>query len=63
MTLQSADLMVRILQLSVVYPAVQKVENGVGHQTEDVLDQRPHVGVTRLAVRVNGCGQLASFTA
>lgn len=46
--------MVRILQLSVVYPAIQEVENGVGHQTEDVLDQRPHVGVTRLAVRVYG---------
>lgn len=55
--------MVGVLQLAVVDPAVQEVEDGVRHQAEDVLHQRPHLGVTRLAVGVDGRGQLAPFAA
>lgn len=54
--------MVRILQLPVIDPAIQEVENRVWHQTEDVLDQRSHVWVTRLSIRMYSWGQLSSFT-
>lgn len=54
-------LVVRILQLSVIDPPVQEVEDGVRHQAEDVLDQRPHLRVSRFPVRMDRRGQLASF--
>lgn len=54
--------MVRILQLPVIDPAIQEVENRVGHQTKDVLDQRSHVGVACLSIRMYSRGQLSSFT-
>ena len=52
-------LVVGVLQLPVVDPAVQEVEDGVGHQAEDVLDQRPHLGVARLPVGMDRGRQLA----
>lgn len=60
-TRPARHLVVRVLQLAVVDPAVQEVEDGVRHQAEDVLHQRPHLGVARLAVGVDGRGQLATF--
>lgn len=46
-------LVVGVFQLAVVDPAVQEVEYGVRHQAEDVLNQRPHLRVTRFAIRVD----------
>lgn len=57
----SVYLVVGVFQLAVVDPAVKEVEDGVRHQAEDVLHQRPHLGVARLAVGVDGRGQLAPF--
>lgn len=54
-------LVVGVLQLAVVDPPVQKVQDGVGHQAEDVLNQRSHLRVARLSVRVDCGRQLASF--
>lgn len=60
-TRPSVYLMVGVLQLAVVDPTVQEVEDGVRHQAEDVLHKCPHLGVTRLAVGVDSRGQLAPF--
>lgn len=46
-------LVVGVFQLAVVDPAVQEVEDGVRHQAEDVLNQRPHLRVARFAIRVH----------
>lgn len=54
--------MVSVFQLPVVDPPVQEVEDGVRHQAEDVLNQRPHLRVPRFPVGVHRRGQLASLT-
>lgn len=53
--------MVGVLQLAVVDPAVQEVEDGVRHQAENVLDQRSHLRVARFPVGVDRRGQLAAL--
>uniref|UniRef100_A0A0E9QHS3 Uncharacterized protein n=1 Tax=Anguilla anguilla TaxID=7936 RepID=A0A0E9QHS3_ANGAN len=48
------ELMVSVLQLTIIDPAIQEVEDGVGHQAQDVLHQRPHIGVPRFPISMHG---------
>lgn len=47
-------LMVGIFQLSIIYPPVEEVEDGVRHQAEDVLNQCSHLWVSGFPVCMNG---------
>lgn len=47
-------LMIGVFKLAIVDPSVQKVDDGVRNQAEDVLHQSPHLWVSCFTIRVNG---------